>query len=324
MANPGVSELITTTLFKQSGEIQDAVINNNALLFLMKKDGLTQSVSGGYEMREPLFYDDNSTAKWYDGYEELDTTPQDVHTALVYQWKQMAGSVIISGKEERMNSGSKEQLFDLIAGRIDNLKTSLANLMDVGLNSDGASAGGKQIGGLNYLFPTSATTGTIGGIARSGNTFVQHGARSTSGVLGVARSASNIKSELNIMMNARVLGTERITDVLMDDTDYNLLLEALQGQQVFEETSLIDASFTAIKYRGANVHLNGGLGGNNPSGTIWGLNRKTLKLKVHSDCNMKALNPDRHSVNQDATVKLVAWMGNLTCKNPRLNFNLYA
>lgn len=323
MSNPGISELVTTTLYNQETELRDAISDNIALFSLMKKDGLIQTIGGGYELREPIYYDENSTVKWYDGYETLDTTPQDVITALVYQWKQLAAAVTISGKEELMNSGS-EQLFDLVSSRIDNAKISMLNAMDAALNGDGTGSGGKEVGGMQYLFPTSETSGTVGGISRSGNTFIQHYTRSTSGILGVARSAANIKGELNICMNARTRGTDKITDIFMDDTDYNLLMEALQGQQVFEDPGLAEGGFTSLKYRGANVHLNGGLGGNNPSSVIWGLNRKTLKLKVHSKCNMKALNPDRHSVNQHAVVKLIGWMGNLTCNNPRLNFTLYA
>lgn len=322
-ANPGVSELLTTTLFNMESEMQDGVADNVPLFYLLKKDGFKKTVPGGFELREPITWAENSTASFIEGYDPVDTTPQDVMTAFRYQPKEMVTSVTISKREENMNSGNTEQLFELVAERIDNAKTSMINLFDTGLYSDGTSYSGKQIGGLRYLFPTSNTTGTIGEISRSGNTFAQHYSRSTLTSLGVARSAANIKGELNILSNAVVSGTDKVTDYLAGDTDYNFLLEALQSQQIFEDPDLANAGFTSLKYRGANFHLCGGLGGNIPSDYIWGINRRTLRLKVYKGSDMVALTP-RSPVNQLAEIRLIYWMGNLTCKDPRKNAVLSA
>jgi hypothetical protein len=48
------------------------------------------------------------------------------------------------------------------------------------------------------------------------------------------------------------------------------------------------------------------------------LNTKFLRLEVHKDRDMVPLGPgERSSVNQDATVKIMGWAGNMTCSNRR-------
>ncbi|NIS17887.1 MAG: phage major capsid protein, partial [candidate division Zixibacteria bacterium] len=53
----------------------------------------------------PLMYGDNSTVKTHGGYSTLDTTPQDGMTTAFYEWAEVAGTISISRKEQRQNSG---------------------------------------------------------------------------------------------------------------------------------------------------------------------------------------------------------------------------
>jgi hypothetical protein len=45
------------------------------------------------------------------------------------------------------------------------------------------------------------------------------------------------------------------------------------------------------------------------------LNTDYIFLRPHSERNMVPLDPDRFSVNQDALVKLIGWMGNMAMSN---------
>ena len=47
-------------------------------------------------------------------------------------------------------------------------------------------------------------------------------------------------------------------------------------------------------------------------------NTDYIFYRPHSDRDMRPLDPDRFSVNQDAMVKLIGWAGNLTISNSRL------
>jgi len=48
-------------------------------------------------------------------------------------------------------------------------------------------------------------------------------------------------------------------------------------------------------------------------------NSDYVKFRPHRQRNMVPLNPDRFAVNQDAMVKLIGWMGNMTISNRSLN-----
>ena len=66
---------------------------------------------------------------------------------------------------------------------------------------------------------------------------------------------------------------------------------------------------------GADVVLDGGRGGNCPANHMYMLNTDYIYYRPHEDRNMVPLDPDRYSVNQDATVKLIGWAGNMTMAN---------
>lgn len=320
--SPGYNELVTTTLFNQGPAIIDQIMNNLPFYYWMKENGKLKAKSGGYELRVPLYWDDNGTVKWYSGYEVLDTTPQDVITAAKYPWKQLSGSVTISGLEKRQNSG-KEAMFDLVESRMENLKNSMMNVMEAGLFSDGTGSGGKQMDGLDAAIPTNVSSGIYGGINRASFSIWRPTARQSS-AFGVVRSAATIKGEYDAVITPLSRNKDKIDLILSNDTDFNYLLSATQAIQQIASSKMAEVGFDAIKYRGAEVVNCGGLGGAITSTKNFLLNSKYFELHYHKDCNFVPLDPETRSpVNQDATVKLVAWMGNLVCSGQKFHGVLF-
>ena len=126
MASPNstFTEIVTTTLAGYSKTLADNVTNSNALLRHIDEKGNKQIATGRTIVQE-LEYASNSTAKWYSGYEVLDTSTSNVFTAAEFNYKQLAGNVVISGLEQVENSG-KEAIFNLLKSRVKNtiLKTN--------------------------------------------------------------------------------------------------------------------------------------------------------------------------------------------------------
>ena len=120
--------------------------------------------------------------------------------------------------------------------------------------------------------------------------------------------------------------------IVADNNYFRLFLESLQAIQRITSTKMAEAGFTSLAYNGAgrtvDVILDGGFQGyssdSNPSAggcpdnTMYFINSKYLFYRPHRDRNMVPLDPDRFSVNQDAMVKLIAWAGNMTVSNCRL------
>src|SRR3954466_468125 len=102
LPNSNFSDIIATSLQGYSGEIADNITNHNALLRQINKKGNKQTATGRTIVQE-LEYATNGTTMWYSGAENLDTSAQDTFTAAEYNYKQLAGNVVINGLEEIQN-----------------------------------------------------------------------------------------------------------------------------------------------------------------------------------------------------------------------------
>src|SRR5262245_60181222 len=169
-ANPAISDIIATTIQSRTGQIADNVTDNNAVLTWLSKRGNIKPFSGGNVILQELSFRDNGNAGYYSGYDLLPTAAQDVISAAEFAIKQVAVPVVISGLEQLQNAG-KEQIIDLLEGRLQVAEASMANLIANGLYSDGTGSGGKQITGLAAAVPVNPATGTYGGIDRATWTF---------------------------------------------------------------------------------------------------------------------------------------------------------
>ncbi len=316
MPSPNYSEILATTLHYYSDEIVDNVSNSDAFLYTLKSKGKNKSVSGGDTIVIPLEYQENSTYKRYSGWEELDITPSDVITAANYDWKQVAISVSMSGLELLKNSG-KEALFNLMKSKVENAKRTYANNFMTDLQSDGTSDAGKQIGGLQLLLADDPTTGIAGNINRATWTFWRHSKYSCLTDGGAAASVSNIRSNMNALWNSLYNRKQSVDIILADNTFYGYFEASAQAMQMVTESKLAKVGFEAYKYKSADVVNAQGLGTTFPANHMYFINSDFTYLVTHSDRNMVPLAPDRHAVNQDGIIKLMAWAGNLCMSNGR-------
>jgi outer membrane protein assembly factor BamB len=317
MASPNLSEIIATTLRSRSGVTADNVTKNNAILNRLQKRGNIKTVDGGRSIVQELEYQENSTFIRYAGYELLNTSPSDVISAAEFDYKQAAVAVTISGLEQLQNSGS-EKVIDLLETRISNAEHTMQNNLASDMYSNGTASSGKQIGGLQLLVADDPTTGTVGGINRATWTFWRNAKFQTTSDGGAAASATNIQGFMNSVYNGLVRGTDKV-DLILADTNYYGFYEAsLQTIQRITQANDADAGFVSLKYKGADVVLDGGVGGACPTNHMYFLNSRYVKFRPHKDRNMAPLET-RNSINQDATVQFIAWAGNMTLSNAQLH-----
>jgi hypothetical protein len=313
MASPNLSEIITTTLRNRTGKLADNVTDNNAILYRLKQRGRTKPASGGRTLVQELAYQENSTFMWYSGYDPLDVSATDVMSAAEFDWKQAAVAVTISGLEQLQNAG-KEKILDLLENRIDIAEKTMMNQIAAGCYADGTGNGGKEIGGLQHLVAALPTSGTVGGINRATWSFWQNQYRDSSDQ-SVTMSATTIQSEMNIMYTRLVRGTDRPDLIITDNTLWLFYLGSLQTIQRITNDKMASAGFTNLKFMDADVVLDGGQGGNAPTGTMYFLNSDYIHYRPHSERNMVVMGGERMNTNQDAIVKLIGWAGNMTASN---------
>lgn len=323
MASPNLSEIITTTLRNRTGKLADSVSKNNALLARLLEKGRVETADGGRTIVQEIEYAENGTFKRYAGYDLLNITPSDVFTSAEFDWKQAAAAISISGLEQMQNSG-KEVVIKLLAKRITNAQKTLRNNIAVDCYSDGTADAGKQIGGLQLCVSSTPTSGTVGGINRATWSFWQN--QKYAGVAdgGAAVSASKIQSYMNALWLKTVRGSDHPDLIVTDNTYYGFYLQSLQTIQRITSDKMASAGFTSLKYMNADVVLDGGYGGGAPASKMYFLNTDYIFLRPHAQRNFVEIGGDRVNPNQDAIVKLIGWMGNMTISNSFLQGVLIA
>ncbi len=323
MPSPNLSEIVTTTLRNRSGTVADDVTKNNGLLSRLDSRGRKKPVSGGRTIVQELQYQENSTFKRYSGYDLLNVQPSDVMTAAEYDYKQAAVAVSISGLEQLQNSG-EDAVLDLLEGRIENAETTLKNNIALDCYSDGTADGGRQIGGLALLISTSPGSGTVGGISRSTWGFWRNQKFSASADGGAAASNSNIQSYMNRLYMSCVRGPDAPDLIVADNNYFRLYWESLQAIQRITSSDKGMAGFQSLQYMGSDVIFDGGFGGGAPANQMFFLNSKYLFYRPHRDRDFAPIGDERMNTNQDATIKLMGWAGNLTMNNAFLQGVLFA
>jgi len=310
----------------------------------MKEKRFIKPFSGGRTILQELNYANNRTYTRYSGYELLNIAPSDTMTSAEYAIRQMAVAISISGLEQLQNAG-KEQVIDLLEGRIQNADETLANGIAYDMYSDGSLTG--QIGGLASLVSATPTTGVVGGIDASLWPFWQN--KRFQGVAdgGATVSAANIRDYMNRLAVQLMRGPDGPDLAITGSTWYSMFVASMESiQRIMDSRSpLTKSEFPFVSYMGAgkrmDVVLDGGFQGftsdgntfgaagagavgGAPADRLWVLNSKYLHYRPHSARNCVPIGDDRVSVNQDAMVQLIGWAGNMTVSNRALQGILVA
>lgn len=146
---------------------EDNIHQEYSQLSRMEKGKAFKSFTGGRTLIGSIEYALNTTVKSITPTETLDTTAIEVFDEFEYQWKQYAGTVVMTSFEEATARGSNAK-FPLLPGKLENLRMSMRGE----LNSDiFAATTGNDVNGLQSLVPDSPSSGTVGSINRGTYTF---------------------------------------------------------------------------------------------------------------------------------------------------------
>lgn len=308
MAFPNVTDIVATTIENRSGELADNVTNNNPLYAYLKDKGNVRPVSGGSQIFEEIMFAPNGNFSWYSGYDLLNVAAQDVISAAAFPYKQAACPVVINGLEELQNAG-KEEIIDMMEGRLKVAEATMVNNMDAAAYSNGTGFGGKQLTGLGAAVVVSPNTGVYGGVDPSLWPFWQNQVF----LCGSNPNAGNIQGFMDQAWASTVRGTDRPDVIIFDTNLWAVFLQSLQAIQRITTDKKARLGFPTMQFMDADVVLGSGIGGNAPAWTGYFLNTKYIFLRPHKRRNMVPLSPNRRApINQDASIEIIAWAGNMT------------
>jgi len=237
----------------------------------------------------------------------LDTSTSNTFTAAEFNYKQLAGNVVISGLEQVENSGP-EQIFNLLKSRIRNLEKSLKNDMATALYADGTGTDSKELGGLQLLVPGTVGN-TVGGINSGTYTFWANQVYDFS-TETVTPSATTIQTAMNTLWLACIRGADRPNVIVADSVYFGYYWASLQTNQRFTSDESASAGFMNLMFMDAPVYYDDQC----PASKMYFLNTDYLFLRYAEGREFVPLG-EKASVNQDALVMPVAWAGNLTVSN---------
>ena len=115
--------LLTTTMMNYRNQFYDNIFNAIPAFVMLRNKKRTEQ--GGERIAIPLVYSRNETFKSMTGYDAIDTTPQDNLTTVFSNWKEFAGSIGISRREENMNRG-KFQIINMLSAKVQVAEMSAA------------------------------------------------------------------------------------------------------------------------------------------------------------------------------------------------------
>jgi len=364
MAAPGASApssysvnydaLLSTTLYNYRKTLVDNIFKNSVLLSLLKMNGGIRYTDGGERIACPLMYGKNDTVKSYSGYETLDVKPQDGLTTAFYEWAEIAGTISISRKEERQNSG-EAQLINLLEGKIKQAEMSLREEINIQLVGGTVSAAnyrmlngnsGKDLLPLGYFGGTQSSldpSGTgvvdIGNISQNTyswwrNMSMNFGASAATGEvdgLAITTFAGMIVG-LRRFYNHCAKGSGGAPDiVLLDQKSFETYENAVDQRSRIQNTKLGEIGFDTIKLRGADCAWDEvvpdlyGDGSGTPyvydssnfaTGSAFFINTDFTKLAIDKATDF-VTTPFIEPENQTAKTAKILFMGQLTCDNLR-------
>jgi len=325
MAFPtSTTDVIVGAIESRRKKVQDNITKNNALLTHLKEKNRILFVTGGNIILEELSFAENGNANYYSGYDLLPVAAQDVIGAAQFTLKQAAVPVVISGLELLQNDGREKQL-DLMEARLGVAEGTIANIITQGLYSDGTIFNGKALVGLDAAAEATVTasqTSTYGGISRTNFSFWRSQCTSTSADISTAAKCQGV---MNALWATTIRGADMPDFGIMDNNFWADWTASLQVITRFLDAKKASLGFMTQQYMGADIYLDGGIGGFAGSavsteGTCYFLNSKFLKFRPHKDRNFVALSPNRrYAVNQDAEVAILAFAGAFTCSGARFS-----
>ena len=311
MANPNISQLVTTTLESQVPKIIDNVTNNHPLLMKMKEKGNIKKLSGGNTIRESLSYAVNGTTQYQGEYDTFDTTPQDVLTSADFDFKILTGTTTMTGLELKQNAG-KERIIDLLKGKFQVLESSMKNQIGTSLYADGTGSSGNDLGGLQLLLADDPTTGTVGGINRASYSFWRNQLWDFS-VESVTASATTIQNAMNTLFIRCQTQTGELPDVIAADATYfGFYEDSLQTIQRISDPKMGQLGFASVKYKNADVFYDPEA----PANHMYFINSNHMFLKYLGK-DLFEVGETSRPVNQDVFVTPLIFTGNMTITNAR-------
>lgn len=266
-----VTTLLTTTLENRRRDLQDSIFNDLATIKFLKDKGQVV-IDGGATIVTPLMYAKNTTAQFYNGYDQLNTQPQEGFTTAQYKWKESAVSISVSNREENVQNQGESAVLNLVNQKINQAEMSIKDLINTALYA--SSPASNEINSLATLVDATSEIGDINSTTYSW----WQSLVTTSGSF-----AAQGRSDMLTTYNTLVTRGAAPDFIVTTPTVHSYYEGSLIPQLRFSGNDSADASFGKLKFKNIPIFFDTAAS----SGVMYFLNSNHVQLYVSSGNNLK-------------------------------------
>ncbi len=292
--NDTILESLVLHTLPDFGPHGDGIINTNFLFSALKmkdkKEGSSkrfQVIDGGLEFWNGVTKTENSNFKWQSNTADMTANLQDPSDRFRFPIQVFTGSIVINDLHKAQNKG-KAMMKNFALTLREQAESTIPNLFNSAFwNTSPAST---EPTSLPDIISATPTTGTIGGVTRSGNTYAQNTAYVTA-VADIGSEAGIAALNRQKMRVAIGSGGRDAPDLgIMDDDLYSGLLGFLATQNRYRpDDDMAKLDFDTIKLGNTilsfeNTNVKGGAN-TITAGYVYLINSNYLKFKVLRDGN---------------------------------------
>lgn len=304
--------------FSSSSE-DGGILNTNKLTAALKRLNALEVREGGLEIIESVIKTENSNAKWQGKGDTLSSGAQDPAQSLKFDYKVFTDTVVINDFDKARVKG-KYMIQDWIQLHRKQAIATIKNSFNSAFWK--SSPGDNEPSSIPQIVNTTNTTGTLGGVSRVGNKYMQNGVYSTA----IADIGSEAGVSKLIELKIRYQRGAEIDLMILDAANYAGLAGYLASQKRYQpDDKMAKLDFTAIwigdtlvTYEGLSSDLMV-TGDTITTGYLYGLATKHLKIKTLSDGDSKWGEFERIPLTLKKALPFY-WFGNLSTDLPCAHF----
>lgn len=305
------------------GEHGDGILNTNNLTATLKEKGAYELVDGGLEAWYGILKAENSNAQWQGKDDDMKANSQDPEARLRWDWKVFTNSIVLNALDKARNQGRaavKQWLMTLREQATETNENKFNSAFWKG------TPGADEPDSIPSIISATPTTGSVGGLSRTTETYLRNGAYTTAitdigAEAGIAAMVSlsaqyavgKSMSDIIVMSAANWAGLAGyLTTLLRFRTNDNLLKLNVKA---------IEIGDMLVTYENTTV-----LGGANTitAAYMYGINSKMgLKIKQLNDpsAGKNGWSTDFERIGMKLNKAIFYnWFGNLTSRCPRANW----
>lgn len=310
-----LDNLTTSTWYDVRKDIIDQVFQITPFWDkLNENNSIKEKAPDGTHFEYPVRYaKQDQNRRWFGRGDTFSKNEKESNTRLYFFTRNVGTNIVRFWDDDRKNKG-KAKIYGYIEDIVQNTKDTLVDGFEVDLLNQNPDP--LAMDALPTLISTTPTVGTIGGLARSDNGYLQNQIKDFTGLT----TGTNLLDEMTTMYNNCSVwkgGNKRTPDIILTSRkvyqDYERICRALH-QIVANETSRAGLGFGNLMFKNVELFWAPQI----TSGTMYFLNSSTLELPYDPDAwfEMTEWKSIPDSVDRMAQIVCVC---NLVCTSPQKN-----